>query len=46
MDSEETSVVIIGAGPAGIGMAALLNRCGVACVVLEKGEVGQSFLDW
>ena len=44
--SKETSVLIVGAGPAGIGVAALLAQCGVDCVVLERGRVGESFLRW
>ena len=39
-------MVIIGAGPAGIGLASLLAQCGVASVVLERGRVGESFLSW
>jgi len=40
-------VVIVGAGPAGIGMAAALQDFGISdYVVLEKDEVGSSFLRW
>jgi flavin-dependent dehydrogenase len=40
------TVIVIGAGPAGVGTAALLEKCGLDVVVLERGEVGQSFLTW
>lgn len=33
-------------GPAGIGMAALLEQAEVNCVVLERGSIGESFLRW
>ncbi|MDO4684072.1 MAG: NAD(P)-binding domain-containing protein [Lautropia sp.] len=40
-------VVIVGAGPAGLGMALMLARVpDVRQVVLEAGEVGQSFRLW
>jgi len=40
-------VVIIGAGPAGIGIASMLNDLGVKrMVVLEREEIGATFLRW
>ncbi|MEU9448766.1 4-hydroxybenzoate 3-monooxygenase [Streptomyces sp. NPDC048277] len=33
---ESTTVVVIGAGPAGLTVANLLRKCGVDCVVLER----------
>ena len=44
--AKEATVIIIGAGPAGMGTAALLKQCGIKCIVLERGEVGQSFKAW
>ncbi|MBQ4835508.1 NAD(P)/FAD-dependent oxidoreductase [Pseudoalteromonas luteoviolacea] len=45
----ETQVVIVGAGPAGLGCAALLKQMGIKgkdLIVLERGEIGESFLRW
>ncbi|MEM9468851.1 MAG: NAD(P)/FAD-dependent oxidoreductase [Pseudomonadota bacterium] len=39
-------VVIIGAGPAGIGIAALFSQCVIPALVLERGRVGESLLKW
>ena len=40
-------VLIVGAGPAGIGCALALRRAGIQDVlVLEAGEVGTSFRRW
>ncbi|MBB1031367.1 NAD(P)-binding domain-containing protein [Dietzia sp. SLG310A2-38A2] len=39
--------LVIGAGPAGIGTAlALASVDGLVFGVLERGEIGQTFLDW
>jgi cation diffusion facilitator CzcD-associated flavoprotein CzcO len=41
------NVAIVGAGPAGLGVARVLRDIGVPDVwVLERGQVGQSFFDW
>ncbi len=40
-------VAIVGAGPAGLGVARVLRDLAIPDVwVLEKGNVGQTFLDW
>ncbi|MCG7210811.1 4-hydroxybenzoate 3-monooxygenase [Streptomyces arenae] len=36
--SQSTTVVVVGAGPAGLTVANLLRTCGVDCVVLERGS--------
>ena len=41
-----TSVLIVGSGPAGIGVASLLSQTGIDYVVLEKNDIGSSFTDW
>jgi putative flavoprotein involved in K+ transport len=39
-------VAIVGAGPAGLGTAAVLRDLGIDCVVLERETIGASFLRW
>ena len=39
-------VIIVGSGPAGLGVAALLNQTNIDYVVLEKKDIGCSFLEW
>ena len=44
---EHINVAIIGAGPAGLGMARVLRDLAIPDVwVLERGAIGQTFLDW
>ncbi|MEE2944575.1 MAG: NAD(P)/FAD-dependent oxidoreductase [Pseudomonadota bacterium] len=44
---EHMSVAVIGAGPAGLGVARVLRDLAIPDVwVLERGSIGQSFLDW
>ncbi|MEM6635605.1 MAG: NAD(P)/FAD-dependent oxidoreductase [Pseudomonadota bacterium] len=41
------NVAVIGAGPAGLGVARVLRDLAIPDVwVLERGKIGQSFLDW
>ncbi|MEM8575319.1 MAG: NAD(P)/FAD-dependent oxidoreductase [Pseudomonadota bacterium] len=43
----EVTVAIVGGGPAGLGVARVLRDLGVPNVwVLERGRIGQSFLNW
>ena len=41
--SRQIDVVIIGAGSAGLATSHLLSRGGVDHIVLERGEIGQSW---
>lgn len=41
-----SSVIIVGSGPAGIGIASLLNQTDIDYIVLEKNGIGSSFLEW
>ena len=43
---EYYDVVIVGAGPAGIGVGILLQKLGIDHVILEKTSVGGSFRKW
>ncbi|MEM9299768.1 MAG: NAD(P)-binding domain-containing protein, partial [Bacteroidota bacterium] len=36
-------VVIVGAGPAGLGIGIILQQLGIYYVILEKSSVGASF---
>ncbi|MFD1452810.1 MULTISPECIES: NAD(P)/FAD-dependent oxidoreductase [Oceanobacillus] len=39
-------VIIVGAGPSGIGVASILKQMNASCLVLEKEDIGASFLSW
>lgn len=39
-------VVVVGAGPSGIGVSIILQKLGIKFTVLERGEIGGSFLKW
>jgi len=43
---EYYDIVIVGAGPAGIGVSILLQNLGMSYVLLEKDSVGASFKKW
>ncbi|MEM6415307.1 MAG: NAD(P)/FAD-dependent oxidoreductase [Pseudomonadota bacterium] len=39
-------VIVVGAGPAGIGVAALLSQCAIPALILERGTIGESLKRW
>ena len=39
-------VVVVGAGPSGIGVSIILQKMGVNFTVLDRNDVGSSFLKW
>ncbi|MEM9834268.1 MAG: NAD(P)/FAD-dependent oxidoreductase [Bacteroidota bacterium] len=43
---EYYDIVIVGAGPAGIGVGILLQNLGMSYVILEKSSIGASFKKW
>lgn len=43
---EYYDVVIVGAGPAGIGVGILMQKLDISYVILERDEVGASFEKW
>ena len=44
--SMEFTVIIVGAGAAGIGTAIVLQKLGIEYIILEKDEIGSSFNKW
>ena len=45
-ESNQTDVIIIGAGPIGIELAIALQRQNVAYCLIEAQQVGQAFTTW
>jgi len=46
MKTEPLPVLIIGAGPAGIGCAVALKACGIAAQIVDASGIGGSFQKW
>jgi putative flavoprotein involved in K+ transport len=46
MARKKRQTVIVGAGPAGVGVAAVLQRLGVDALILDREAVGASFARW
>ena len=38
--------VIVGAGPSGIGVGIILQKMGINFAILDRNNVGSSFLKW
>jgi len=43
---EYYDIIIVGAGPAGIGVGILLQKLGLSYIILERDSVGASFKKW
>ena len=39
-------VVVVGAGPSGVGISIILKKLGINFTILERNEIGSSFLKW
>ena len=39
-------VVVVGAGPSGIGVSIILQKMGINFTVLDRNNIGSSFLKW
>ncbi len=44
--NKEFDVIIVGAGPAGLGVGIVLQRFGFNFTILEKDQIGSSFRKW
>ena len=42
----KNDVLIIGGGAAGVGVATVLKRMNIDCVILEKDQIGSTFKKW
>lgn len=46
VEDKEIDVVVVGAGPAGLGVSVLLKELGLNFVILERDSIGASFKKW
>jgi len=44
--NKDSDILIVGAGPAGIGMAVFLKRAGVSFTIIDKESIGSTFKRW
>lgn len=45
-EDKKLDVIVVGAGPAGIGVGVLLKKLGINFIILEKDGIGASFKKW
>lgn len=43
---KKVDVIVVGAGPAGLGVAVLLKKLDINFILLEKDDIGSSFKKW
>ncbi|MEM8896103.1 MAG: NAD(P)/FAD-dependent oxidoreductase [Bacteroidota bacterium] len=46
IENDKVDVIVVGAGPAGIGVSVLLQKLGINFIILEKEGIGASFKKW
>ena len=46
IEENKFDVIVVGAGPAGLGVAVLLKELGINFIILEKDTIGSSFKKW
>ena len=46
MEEKKIDVIVVGAGPAGLGVSVLLKKLDIDFIILEKDDIGSSFRKW
>ena len=46
VEDNKVDVIVVGAGPSGLGVAVLLKKLGINFIILEKDDIGSSFKNW
>ena len=46
IEENQVDVIVVGAGPAGLGVSVVLKKLGIDFIILEKNSLGASFKKW